>query len=170
MLGAARLLILVLALGLILPANAASFWLEHGYTKVATCPNELEKPLKSANVNSSLLITALLVCSDLGDRYKLDVRFIKVQRNPRIPVGQPDVFHFDWVGLALYRPADAAEASIDWLFDDAQPIDGELPKDSLDIVTFGGLSFSYPKADAERATHMTLYLTFRGRMEQFGLL
>jgi hypothetical protein len=161
---------LVLAMSLSLPARAESFWLEHGYTKIATCPGGTDVPMKSANIETWLLITAVLECTDLGDSYQLKIRILKVQRNKRMQVSGPEVFHFDWVGLAIYRPEDASGETIDWLYDDAVPIEGEFNKDSEKILNFAGPTFVYSKEAAEKATHFTLYVTFRGRMEQFGLL
>lgn len=156
--------------GLVQPSTAASFWLEHGYTRLGVCPGETNHTFKSANIDSSLLITALIDCTDIGDSYRIEFQFLKVQLNPRFTVSRPEVFHFDWVGLAIYRPADASQESIDWLYDDALPISGELPQGSTATLAFGNLSFTYPKTVVEEATHFTLYLTFRGRLEQFGLL
>ena len=155
----------------VLPAAGASYWLDHGFEKIGACPGATEgQDMKSANGESNLLIQAILTCTDLGDSYRLDVQFVSVKINPLMPLHAPDVLHFDWLGLAIYRPADESEETIEWLFEEALPIDGELPKDSDETLWFGNLTFTYPKSAVEEATRFTFFVTFRGRLEQFGLL
>jgi hypothetical protein len=168
-----RLVLLILiACCVASPAGSASYWLDHGFKRIARCDGATQgQDMKSANGNSNLMIQAIITCTDLGESYRLDFKYLTVKLNPAMPFSSaPDPLHFDWLGLAIYKPADATEATIEWLYEEALPIDGELPLSSQKSIAFGNLSFTYPKTAVEEATRFTFFLTFRGRVEQFGLL
>ena len=172
-----RLLAALLAAGLTFasssPAPALSYWLEHGLKTKPLCPGDTAgRPLKIANEGGEkFLITAIAICTDTGDAYKLHFDFLSVRVNPTeaIRIDRP-VIEFDWVGLAVYKPANASGERIEWLYDEARMIEGSLSRDDGKPVHFGNFEFLVPKAAADAATHFTFYITWKGPLETFGVL
>lgn len=154
-------------------ALALSYWLENGLETKAICPGSTGgRPLKIANGGGDrFLITAVAICTDTGESYKIKFNFLSVRVNPAQKARiDRDVVEFDWVGLAVYKAADPAGNRIEWLFDEARMIDGSLERTSSEPVYFGDLEFVVPKSDADAATHFTFYLTWKGPLETFGVL
>lgn len=154
-------------------AEARSYWLEKGGVIPATCPGETNGTiLKLANgTNAPFLITGLLNCRDTGTAYHLSFEFLSVRINPQHSAEvNRDRVEFDWLGLAAYRPLNATEERIEWQYDEARMIEGELDRTSNDVLHFGNLTFDIPKEAADSATHFTFYLTWKGRLETFGVM
>lgn len=155
-------------------AFARSYWLENGSQVPAVCPGASDgRMLKVANGGSErFLITALVNCTDTGASYRLRFEFLSVRFNPDTSfysMNRP-VVEFDWVGLAVYKPADPHEERIEWLYDEVRMIEGSLARNSSETVYFSDLEFDVPKDAADEATHFTFYLTWKGPLETFGVL
>ena len=124
-------------------AQSKSYWLVHGFDIVASCEgNSQGQPLRAANRdNQWILITAVVTCKDLGPTYSYEIAHLVTQINPssRDRINR-DKLNFDWIGLAVYRPAGAGE-TINWTYDEALPLRGSLPKTSNEKIIFGRLTF-----------------------------
>lgn len=155
-----------------LPVEAESYWLEHGGRKIGKCqPGADGAPLQVAsNASQWVLVTGVMTCKDLGDSYSFELNWLRVEINParRDDINR-EKLHFDWMGLALYKPK-AGGAAIQWIYDQAYPVQGTLAKDDDRKIYFGKISFRVPKADIAQATRFTLYLTSEGPLYNFGLL
>ena len=165
--------LLMLAMLFQAPAHARAYWLENGLEVPATCPGETAgMPLKVANRHADrFLITAIVMCTDTGASYKLNFEFLSVRINPSMARSiERDVVEFNWVGLAVYKAKGATEEKIDWLYDEARMIDGKLEKSSTKPVYFSNIEFDVPKKAADKATHFTFYLIWKGPLETFGVL
>lgn len=168
---------LVMVLSLIGGIGADAFaqsllFLDRG-TKVVACPGaSRDAPLKAGiRMGSDLLVTGLIMCREDGDAYRLRFDFLKVMVNPRQrPSIRRDKLTFDWLGLSLYRPSAGGDRLIEWLFDDAQPINGTLSRDGDGRLVFGDLEFLVPKSAIENATNMTFFLTAEGLLFPFPML
>ncbi len=172
-----RLAACVLAAGLALAAGTAhaarSYWLNSGQNVITCAGNSRGETLKAGVTSrtASLLINGFILCKDEGDAYRYEVSFLNVAINPgqRGSLDRED-YAFDWLGLALYKPAPEGEERIEWLFDEARPIAGRLQRSDTRKLVFGNLSFRVPKAAADRATNMTFYITAEGLLYNFRLL
>jgi len=168
---------LALLLSLAIPAGSMaqemSYWLQRGGKLVGKCPGSSQgEPLKAANKSMQdwVFITAVIACRDAGSSYAFDVKYLNVSINPRARERiNRDTLNFDWMGLAVYKPLDGG-SRIEWLYDEARPLRGSLAKTNTAPIYFGNMKFEIPKAELERATHFTLYLTSEGVLYNFELL
>lgn len=155
------------------PAQAqTAFWIENGSNVIGKCPGRTEgEPMKAANgSNESVLLTGIVTCTDTGDAYVFRIEHLSVSINPRMRTGiRRPTLHFDWIGLAVYAGRDGDRA-VDWLYDDAMPINGSLEASDTRRIYFGRISFTVPKRDIARATRFTFYMTAQGLFFDFRLL
>ena len=149
-----------------------SYWLTNSSSLIGSCPGKTNgDSLRAANGEGQwVLITASITCKDVGDGYTFLIDYMSVQINPssreRI---ERDVLHFDWIALSIMSPKGTGE-TITWLYDEALPIKGELPKTSREKIYFGNLTFpKIPKTDLAKATNLTFYMTPQGIPFVFGL-
>lgn len=153
-------------------AQTQSFWLRQGGGIVGSCPGKPQgEPMQVANKNAGwILITGVVTCRDDGANYSFEVNFLRIEINPGMRTAiNRDRLDFDWIGLAVFKPQSNG-AQIDWLYDEALPIQGSLEKASQDKIYFGNLKFSVPKDAIGRATHFLFYMTSHGPLYQFELL
>jgi hypothetical protein len=153
-------------------AQSRSYWLTNGSRTIGACPGRTNgEPLRAANGSSNwVLITAAITCRDVGDAYVFSVDYMSVQVNPgnRGNIDR-DSINFDWLALAIYAPGGGGR-TINWLYDEALPVDGALAKTSRDKIYFGKLNFpKVSKADIAKASNFTFYLTAEGVPFVFGL-
>jgi len=149
-----------------------SYWLRKGGTVIGECPNNTAgRDYKALNQNGQwILLTGLVTCKDVGDSYIFFLNFLRVRINPaaRERINR-EKLDFDWLGLALYRPKNNGEA-IDWLYDEAKPLNGTLARDSHDPIYFGNLSFEVSKTIVGEATKFMFYLNSHGPYYTFWLV
>lgn len=153
--------------------SSKSYWLNYG-TNVVGCEGVREGETLKAGVTNrtaSLLINGLVDCRDTGSAYRFRFAFLNVAINPtqRGSIKREEL-NFDWLGLAVYRPAARGDAEIEWLYDEALPIQGRLAATGERKLVFGNLEFVVDKAVMSRATNMTFYLTAEGILYQFRFL
>jgi len=150
-----------------------SYWLTHGGTIVGSCEGSRDgEALKAANTDGGwFLITGVITCRDLGNKYAFEIDHLSVQINPKSRARiNRDMSNFDWIGLAIYQP-DGGGQKITWLYDEGLPLHGSLPKSSFEKIYFGRLKFpDVPKSDVNRASNFTFYMTAEGALFVFGLL
>jgi hypothetical protein len=163
----------LLAVLLPLPARSAAYWIEHGFDQRIACAGARDdgQEFKIGNLQSSegyLIINGIVLCRDEGSTYKLHVEFLNVGNDPRSPYQGGGKLQFTWLGLSIYRAKTAGEDTIDWLFDQALPIDGTLPYGSEQVLPFGNLDFTVPKDVADEGKYFTFYITFGTQMIPFG--
>ncbi len=162
-----------LALAPAIALAAKSYWLNAG-ENVVTCPGSTAgETLKAAVTNrfAPFTINGFVRCTEDGDAFRYDISFLNVAVNPTQRASlDRDEFVFDWLGLALYRPSARGEEQIEWLYDEARPVQGTLARRDTRKLIFGNISFRVPKAAAERATNMTFYLTSEGLLFNFRML
>lgn len=157
-----------------LPANAQvpSYWLRQGGGVVGSCAGKPQgEPLQMANKGPAwVLITGVVTCRDEGSNYSFELNFLRVEINPsqRLFINR-DRLDFDWLGLAIYKPQGNG-ARIEWLYDEALPIEGSLEKTSQDKIYFGNLKFTVPKNAIGQATNFLFYMTSEGPLYHFELL
>lgn len=139
----------------------AAYWLDFGKT-VAVCPGaKSDVPTKVEGASWGILASGVVLCQDRGNAYVFTVDYLNVAIDPADrDLIKRDVVGFDWLGLALYRPASGREVT--WLYDQAMPVKGELKRDATRHLVFGKLSYTVPKAEAGQATNMLFFLTFNG--------
>ena len=152
------------------------YWLKHGGTKIIKCSGDAAEGslIKLANPDGQwIYIDGIANCKDAGSNYALEIKFLKVSVNSARSgdiTPDRDPIRFDWIGVELYRQLDGQER-IDWrLYHDEKPIQGSLPNLADKRIVFGKLQFSIPKSAADRATHMTFYLTAQGIPFRFFVL
>jgi hypothetical protein len=153
-------------------AQVQSYWLRQGGGIVGSCPGKPQgEPLQVANKNAGwVLITGVVTCRDEGANYSFELNFLRVEINPGMRSAiERDRLDFDWIGLAVFKPQGNG-AQIDWLYDEALPIEGSLAKTSQDKIYFGNLKFSVPKNAIGQATNFLFYMTSHGPLYQFELL
>lgn len=153
-------------------AQAQSYWLANGWKKIIKCPGANDgQPVRIVNPSSNwITVYGVLVCQDSGPNYVYDVKFLKVEINKsRLIDIERDPLNFDWIGLAVYKPANGGR-TIDWLYDEALPIEGQLTKDSDRQIIFGNLKFTVPKTVVDQASNFTFYFTTQGIPFIFGAL
>lgn len=151
---------------------AWDYWMDQGGKTIAKCPgNASGVNVKMANRDGQwLYIEGLAICKDTGANYTYDIQHLKVTlNNARINDVVRDPLNFDWIGLAAYRD-DRAQSRVQWLYDQAKPIQGTLPKQGNRILYFGNLQFVVPKAALDQSTRLTFYLTAEGIPFTFGAL
>jgi hypothetical protein len=148
-----------LALGSAGPLSAESYNLQFGKV-VKTCPGERRTFKVSSHEppeTTSYTIAGYVDCADLGNAYSYTIRFINVVFIASFHPGSGSSRIYQ-LGLALYRPSNDPDF-IDWISDDAQPIDGQIQISRDMKLTFAGSRFVVPKENAERATNMTFYIS-----------
>ncbi len=159
----------ILAAALLLPraagaqaeVEAPDFWLQFG-RPAQLCPGARQPvPVKVAGASWGLVASGAALCQDQGDAYALSVDYLNVAiDNRNRSAMKRDAVRFDWIGLALYRGRDGA--GLDWLFDDARPVDATLRRDETGRIVFRGAAFRVRKQQADQATNLLFYLTFGG--------
>jgi hypothetical protein len=152
----------LLALGSAGPLSAESYNLQFGKV-VKTCPGE-RRTFKVSSPEppgtASYSIAGYVDCADLGNAYSYTIRFLNVVYIASVHPASSGSALFYQLGFALYRPSSDPDF-IDWISDDAQPIDGQIQLGASDMkLTFAGSRFVIPKENAERATNMTFYISF----------
>ncbi len=154
------------------PAQEKSYWLVNSGTVIGSCPGRAGgEPLRAANGgNQWVLITATVTCRDVGDGYTFSVDYMSVQINPSARARvERDVLNFDWVALAVFQPHGNGQ-TINWLYDEALPVKGQLEKTSREKIYFGNLTFpKVSKAEIAKASNFTFYMTAQGVPFVFGL-
>jgi hypothetical protein len=153
-------------------AQVPSYWLRQGGGVVGACAGKTQgEPMQTANKGAAwVLITGVVTCRDEGANYSFEVNFLRVEINPSVRTSiNRDTLDFDWIGLAVFRPQGNG-AQIEWLYDEALPIEGSLEKTSRDKVYFGNLKFTVPKSAIGRATNFLFYMTSHGPLYHFELL
>jgi hypothetical protein len=150
----------LLALGNAGPLSAESYNLQFGKV-VKTCPGERRTFKVSSHEppgTAAISIAGYVDCADLGNAYSYTIRFLNVVYIASVRRGSGSN-RFYQLGFALYRPSNDPDF-IDWISDDAEPIDGQIQLGSSDVkLTFAGSRFVVPKENAERATNMTFYIS-----------
>ena len=149
-----------------------SYWLQQGGKRIEKCPGEGSgRHLKAANRDGQwILITGDVICKDGGDHYTYYVNHLAVEINSQARERvERDQLHFDWIGLAVYRPEGSGK-TINWLYDDSFPLSGSLSKDSTDRIYFGRITFDVPRDAVEKATNLQFYLTSEGILYTFEFL
>ena len=171
-----RLAVLACALALAGPAASQEadplYWTRNVDSKVVpTCEGERSGvPVKVANrsMGDWLLITGIATCTDTGSAYRYRFEFLKVAVNPRSRDRVTrEVLNFDWIGLAAFAEG---QGSTEWLYDEAVPLRGALPRSSSETIAFGGMAFEVPKPVMGRATRFMFHLVARGVNFGFGAL
>ena len=166
----------IIACGIFAAASPAlteeAYWLTHGSDVPVTCEGASEpQPVKlSGAASDEFLVTALAKCTDLGDTYRISLDFLRIDKQSWPGILRRDAVTFNWVGLAIYKPASPTRDRIEWLYDEAVPIRGTLSKTSRDPLYFSAIAFDVPKASADAATYFTFYLTWDAWMTPFGAL
>ncbi len=164
------LAVLLLALGTgVLPGPATaqetdrSYWLAFG-KPVQLCPRARRwVPAKLVGEAWGVVASGVVLCRDRGRHYALTVEYLNLRIDPTGRGRSEEASaRFDWLGLALFRPD--RRGGTDWLFDTAQPVEGELRRDGARRLVFGGIAFRVPKARARLATNLLFYLTFGAQM------
>lgn len=153
-------------------AGGWDYWMDQGAGKVVKCDGNTNGALvKLANKDGQwIYVDGIASCKDSGSDYVFDIKFLKVSVNSaRKDDVERDAINFDWLGLAVYK-ANPAQQHIDWLYDDAKPIQGSLAKQSTQPIYFGKLQFVVPKDRVRDATRFTFYLTAQGIPFTFGVL
>jgi hypothetical protein len=169
----AAVVVLVAALVLLPSApfaqSSALFWLNSG-KPVFKCASQRGEPYRVVNGPGSWLdIHGVVNCTDDGTNYVYEIEYLKCQIAPEKRSEVPrQQFKFDWIGLAVYKPDGAG--AIEWLYDEAKPIDGTLQKTETGAIAFGKIRFSVPKAVVERSQNFSFYVTSQGVLWQFSLL
>ena len=170
---------LILLLWTIVPLFAATpgvseeaYWLRVGQRVVLTCPGNGDgEPIKTANTNREVILTTgVVICRDRGSHFEYELSFLAVEINPDYrSILTVDELKFDWLGLAVYNGVDGNE-TVNWLYDEALPVRGQLDKTRRERIYFGALKFEVPKRHLAKASHFVFYLTARGYAWNFGLL
>lgn len=147
------------------------YWIVHGNQKVVACEGAHGSFVKLANADGQwIYIDGIATCRDTGQDYVYSIRFVRVGiNNARLTDIVRDPLKFDWIGLAVYRD-DSGAQRVNWLYDEARPIQGALPKNSKERISFGGMEFKVPKTVVSQATRFTFYLTAQGIPFTFGAL
>jgi hypothetical protein len=168
--------VVTLSIDLALSTGAAfgawDHWIQNGGKKVAKCAgNTSGAYVKLANPDGQwIYVNGIAICKDTGTNYTYDIKYLKVTiNNSRLTDFTRDSLNFDWLGMAAYRD-DQAQSRIQWLYDQAKPIQGSLPKQGDRSIYFGNLQFVVPKAAIDEATRLTFYLTSQGIVYSFGAL
>ena len=153
-------------------AQAPSYWLRQGGGVVGACAGNAQgEPLQIANKRPGwVLITGVVTCRDEGNNYSFELNFLRVEVNPgqRTSINR-DQLDFDWIGLAVFRPQGNG-AQVQWLYDEALPVEGTLEKSSQEKIYFGNLKFTVPKSAIGQATNFLFYMTSHGPLYHFELL
>jgi hypothetical protein len=163
-----------LLLSVLMPTAAFAewdYWITNGASKVAKCPGPNGSYVKLANADGKwVYIDGIATCKDAGANYVFDIKFLKVSINgTRSADIVRDPISFDWLGLAIYRPKPGQQR-IEWLYDEAKPIQGSLRNRPDQKVYFGNLQFVVPKAATDQATRFSFYLMAKGIPFVFGAL
>lgn len=139
------------------------YWITNGGRKVVKCPAPDGSYVKLANADGKwVYIDGIATCKDTGAAYVIDIKFLKVSINEaRSADISRDPINFNWLGLAIYRPAPGQQ-KIEWLYDEAKPIQGSLPNRPNQKIYFGNLQFVVPKTVADQATRFSFYLWAKG--------
>lgn len=152
-------------------AKAPSFWasLPEGTIKLECDGETAGQPARIATAAGSWVNAAgVVTCRDLGDAYGYEVEFIRLEINPeRRGDIERDALTFDWLGLAAFALRDDG---VDWLYDEAQPVQGILRKTGTDKIYLGKISFRIDKASLGKADRLLFYLTARGVAIRMGVL
>lgn len=147
---------LALALALALAPqrlNAASM-------NAAACNGQRDNPIKMTNdgTTDDLVVSAIILCTDAGDSYAYQVKYINIARNPAVPFNQ--TFRADWLGLAVFRRSGE---TYEWLAEPVHPVSATLTAGQA-MVSIGNLKYNIPKSAMARATDFILYLVYGDRL------
>lgn len=149
-----------------------SYWLREGFSVVADCAGDtVGQPLKAANRDGAWVqLASKLQCRDSGTSFVITIEWLEVSINSRVRDSiEWESLNFDWLGLAVYSGRDG-DKEINWIYDEARPLEGRLSKTSSGKIYFGNVSFEIPKSSLQGATHLTFYLTAESAVFPFGLL
>lgn len=149
-----------------------SYWLRRGHSIVGECPGvNTGESSKAANRDEGWVeIKGVLSCKDNGESYTFTFKWlgVSISAGSRGAMDRERV-NFDWIGLAVYAGRNNGQ-NIDWIYDEALPINGSLGRADTAPVYFGNLTFDVSKAQLKRSTHFTFYLTAEGLLFPFGLI
>lgn len=152
-------------------AKAPSFWagLPEGTIKLECDGETAGLPARIATAAGSWVDAAgVVTCRDLGDSYGYEVEFVRLEINPeRRGDIERDALTFDWLGLAAFA---LRGDGVEWLYDEAQPVQGTLRKAGTDKIYLGRLTFRIDKVVLGKADRLLFYLTARGVAIRMGVL
>jgi hypothetical protein len=153
-------------------AQEQSYWLRRGPKNVIKCPgNTTGIPVKMVNPPGQWIVAyGVVICKSSGQNYVYNVKFVKVEINKeRISDIERDPLRFDWLGLAVYGPAEGGRR-INWLYSKAFPIRGEIGKANDGPIIFGNIEFTVAHSAVEQASNFAFYFWAEGIPFVFGAM